>query len=126
MVVRTSGSIGALLLSFAIYRYFKASGKTSALLTMMGQIMYDMLPFMLIFALGVYGFGFFFLIHDPTAFGYDQTTVGIVWPFVSMYLLSLGAYDAADYPDPLSLLVLLLALLFSTVLLLNLLIGDVI
>ena len=30
------------------------------------------LPFLLIFGTGVYGFGFFFLTRDPAAFGYDS------------------------------------------------------
>ena len=49
--------------------------------------------------------------------------LGITWPFVCVFFLALGEFDADLYTDVLSVLVLLLALLFSTVLLLNLLIA---
>jgi len=90
---------------------------------MIGQILTDMRPFLLILGTGIFGFGFFFLIRDPAVFGYDHELVGPAWPFVSVFLLALGSFDASDYPDRLSMVVLLLALLFSTVLLLNLLIA---
>jgi hypothetical protein len=85
--------------------------------------MVDIVPFLLIFYTGIFGFGFFFLTRDPAAFGYDNEVLGIAWPFYSSFLLALGAYDAGAYPDWLSLIVLKVAILFSTVLLLNLLIA---
>ena len=78
---------------------------------------------MVILGTGIFGFGFFFLTRSPSMLDYDHELVGPVWPFVSVFLLALGHFDAATYDDLLSLIVLIVALLFSGVLLLNLLIA---
>ena len=85
--------------------------------------MVDIVPFLLIFFTGILGFGFFFATRSPDEHDFDNEIIGPLWPFFSVFRLALGNFDMEEYSDPLSIFVLLLNLLFSTVLLLNLLIA---
>ena len=80
-------------------------------------------PFLAILSTGILGFGFFFATRSPEEHDLDNEVIGPLWPFFSVFRLALGDFDMAEFSDPLSVFVLLLNLLFSTVLLLNLLIA---
>ena len=111
-VVRTAGSVGALLLWAGVFHHFSAFSATGPLIRMIQQIMTDIGPFLLVLFTGIAGFGFFFLTHSPAEFGYDNEVVGAAFPFFSVFLLALGQYKPEDYEaDVLSMMVLFLSLI---------------
>lgn len=92
---------------------------------MIQQILVDMIPFILILATSIFAFGFFFMTFNPysPSFGPSTTAIGPLWPFVNVFLMTLGSFDITDFPSPLEVLMFMLCTLFTTVLLLNLLIA---
>ena len=92
---------------------------------MIQQIMVDCIPLIIVFATSNCTFSFFFMTFNPYShsFGPSTTAFGPLWPFLNVFLMALGAFDIADFPSPLEVLMFTLCVLFTTVLLLNLLIA---
>ena len=54
--------------------------------------MQDMAPFLILLAVVILGWMFFFVICDPfsSAFGYNDANLGPLWPVATMLLASMG------------------------------------
>ena len=125
LLVGTFGALGVMFLWLGLLDYFRAFESTGPLIRMIFQIFHDIWAFMAVLGVGCIAFTFFFVIHQPLSRAFTLfDELGVAWPLLTTYRLAvLGEYEMDTFSSIPSLVVFVACSIFSTILLLNLLIA---
>ena len=90
--VRTVGALGVMLKWLGFVDYLRCFEKTGSLVRIVLVIGRDMAPFLILLGIVIVGSMFFFIICDPSssAFGYNESSLGLLWPLFTVFLASMG------------------------------------
>jgi WD40 repeat protein len=125
-VLATAGAIGVLLNTFSLLQTLRSFQTTGYLIVIIRQVWIDILPFLGIMSVLLYGFSTAFAISMPSNDEYQLSSKGMGGPLsgiVASYLAMLGFVEPVDYANPTAAVMFLLFMLLMVVVMMNLLIA---
>jgi hypothetical protein len=121
------GGVGILLKWTGVLDYLRLWSTTASHIRMISQIAMDVTPFFIVIFLGVVSTSFSFrvLLPNSFAFSYTDSRYGVLKPFITIFRLLVGDIDInAMAHGTVTIFVLLLAIFFLAILMLNMVIAD--